>query len=66
MYVIGRRFIVTEEAEEKRLDELDNLFPKLMQLKQEEDLLLGYAITKYDPVKKSTYTLYPNGDIVYV
>ena len=57
---------MTEEDEEKRLDELDKLFPELIDLKQKEDLLLGFPVTKYDPIEKRAYKLYPNGEKTYV
>jgi hypothetical protein len=57
---------MTEEAEEKRQDELEKLFPELIDLKQKEDLLLGFPVTKYDPAKKKAYKLYPNGEKIYV
>lgn len=57
---------MTDEEEEKRLDELDDIFSKLMALRQQEDLLLGYPVTKYDPVKKRAFTLYPSGEKVYL
>jgi hypothetical protein len=56
---------MSDEAEEKRLDELDELFPQIMALKQQEDLLLGFPVTKYDAKKKNYYVLHPNGDKVY-
>jgi hypothetical protein len=56
---------MNDEAEEKRLDELDKIFAKLIELKQEEDLLLGFPVTKYDPIRKSAYTIHPDGEKVF-
>jgi hypothetical protein len=57
--------IISDENEEKRLDELDSIFPEIMRLKAEEDLLLGIPVTKYDPEKQDYYTIYPDGNIIY-
>jgi hypothetical protein len=57
--------VMTDEEEEARLDQLDELFPKIMELRDQEDLLLGIPRTKYDAQKKDYYTIYPDGKIIY-
>jgi hypothetical protein len=56
---------ISEDDEEIRLDELDQKFEQIIKLRDQEDLLLGFPVTKYDTEKKNYYVLYPNGDKVY-
>ncbi|MDR0847391.1 MAG: hypothetical protein LBN08_07785 [Lactobacillales bacterium] len=56
---------ISDEAEEKRLDELDGKFSEIMELKKQQDLLLGIPVTRYDAKLKNYYTLYPSGEKVY-
>ncbi|MDR0950848.1 MAG: hypothetical protein LBM13_04390 [Candidatus Ancillula sp.] len=56
---------MTDEQEEKRLDELDDLLPKIMKLRDQEDLLLGIPVAKYDSERKAVYRIMPNGERIY-